>query len=199
MNYSIIKIKNYIKQLNEDDFRTVLKSFLEMKCGYAELWHSSAEHGVDIVALYKKEFDFVKRDITILVQVKKGRIGLKELRTNIFGQMSEMFVRQITTQPFHPFNPRRLLLIISGELSLESRNLIKSWNEKMPLPIELIEIDEISEFLYETFGDLQPITQLIKKKAKPTKKRAAQIPVQNLELSVQGKEDVVGFVSGFSN
>ena len=112
----------------------------------------------------KKDHDFVKRQITVLVQAKKGKVSPKELRTNIFGQMSEMFVRQITNHPFHPHDPRRLLLIINGELSTASRELVTNWNNKMPLPIEYFEIDEISELLYDVYGDVMEITSALKGK-----------------------------------
>ena len=148
-NLDIVTIRDYIQTLNEEDFRSVVNKMLEIRCGYSEINHSPSEHGLDISALYGKQNDFVSQNVTVLVQVKVGNLSLADLRSNIFGQMSELFVRMIVQNPFHPWNPRRLLLITTGKLKQEAQNLINNWNDKMPLPIEVFDGQKVAEFLYD--------------------------------------------------
>jgi hypothetical protein len=185
-----LEIKSFLSTLKEDKIRIIIKDFLSKRCGHTELYHSTSEQGVDLASLYEKRYDFINRDVTVLVQVKNGKISPKELRENIFGQMSEVFVRSINHRPFHMHNPRRLLLIINGELTKVSRDLIESWNNKIPIPIEYIEENEFTDFLVEEYSTLENIKKIVAGEDIP-------IQVQSIELEeikIIGSEDPVGFL-----
>lgn len=176
----IVALRDYIQTLDETDFRSVVNKMLEIRCGYSQIRHSPSEHGMDISALYEKQNDFVSQDITVLVQVKVGILSPADLRHNIFGQMSELFVREITEAPFHPWNPRRLLLITSGRLGEEARNLINNWNDKMPLPIEVFDGQRVAEFLYDDLKTKENVERIVN----------GEEPI--LEILPEPKRSVVG-------
>jgi len=161
INPEIEKIKNYLSKLKEDKFRILLKDFLSKRCGPTTIYHSVSEHGLDLATVYLGDNDFIDQDITIMIQAKVGKVSPKELRENILGQMSELFVRTIKDKPFHEHNPRRLLLIVAGILTKEGRDLVSNWNEKMPLPIEIIELDKMSGFLFDAYLDLGNVKRVI--------------------------------------
>ena len=177
----VIATKSYLATLNEDQFRNILKNFLERRCGPTRMDHSVSEHGLDIASVYKGHHDFVYQDITIMVQAKVGKISPKQLRENIFGQLSELFVREIKLQPFHPHNPRRILLIVAGELSPESRKLVENWNDKIPVPVEILELEGITELLIEEYQTLNTVKQLAS---------GVEIPAQTPSIQTVGSEQI---------
>jgi len=177
----VIATETYLGTLQEDDFRIILKAFFERRCGPTRMDHSVSEHGLDLASVYKGEYDFVDQDITIMIQAKVGRVAPKELRENIFGQLSELFVREIKLQPFHPHNPRRILLIVAGELSPESRILVDNWNDKIPVPIEILEINRISELLIEEYQTTDRIKELV---------AGIEIPVTPIPIHTVGDEQI---------
>ncbi len=187
-NPGILKIREFLSNLDEKQFRQLLKNFFEIRCGPTILYHSISEHGLDIASVYEGKWDFIYRDSTVLVQAKVGKVSPKELRENIFGQMSELFVRTIEGKPFHPENPRRLLLVIAGEVTKEGRDLISNWNKKMPIPIELIELDEISKLVFDVYATLENVKRATKGKPQIIKKSKAS----KMEMiMVMGKEDAI--------
>lgn len=158
---SEIQVRAYLQTINEDDFRKIFMHFLERRCGETREYHGSTEHGLDIASVYDGKYDFINNNVTILIQAKVGRVSLPQLRENIFGQMAELFSRKITISPFHPHNPRRLLLVVAGEINNNALELVEKWNDQMPIPIELLELNRVSELLWEEYEDIEKLRKIV--------------------------------------
>jgi len=175
-------VKTYLSSLSERTFQTILENFFRDVCGDSLLRQSAEEHGIDISALIEKDKDLFRKEVTLLIQVKKGNIGAANLRKNIFGQLVEVFTRKLDHSSH---NPRRIFLITSGKMTENSWTFINNWNEQIPIPIEVFDIDEIASLLYDHYNsDLNQIK-------KAAKRGYTIIPSETEEIKLLNKEKTV--------
>jgi len=173
-------IFEYIRKLKEPPLRRLVDNVLRMRCGHSELSHSSEEYGADVLALITQEKDHLNRSVTILVQVKAKKLNATDLRKDIFGQLVEVFSRKLERYPFDKNQPRRILLISNVKETEHVNNVIDSWNSKIPIPIEYLGLEDISQLIFETIPDLKQIKSATRKEISSI----TTIP----EIQVVGKE-----------
>lgn len=150
----IKQVLKFLNSLTENDLRSLLYAFLyeHISKGKVQMYHGTGEHGVDIVASVDKEFDPIDKNETLLIQVKKGDISLREWRRNLYGQMSEVFCSSISPPGVIEPTVRRIVLVCIGTLKPEVYDSIRMWNEKIPIPIEILDSVDLSTLFVQRYN-----------------------------------------------
>lgn len=138
-----------LQSLSEKDLRKLIRAFFAktISRNNVQPLHGVGEHGKDTVAVVDK--DSLGRKQILFIQVKKGDITLPDWRNEIAGQMIEATNTPETQFPRGTSRDdlRRLLLVLSGELTPEAFEAIKAWNRNQPIPVEVFDIFGISGLL----------------------------------------------------
>ena len=151
----------YLGTLKEKDFQLLLRKYLEDICGWAKIYQGSGEHGLDIAALIESDRDIFNRQVTVMVQAKTGQIGESKWSQIVAGQIGQLYSKKIERSQINPHNPRRILLITTGELTPEAESAVYEWNNKQPIPVEVFEGKEIAKRLIENYESVDVIKSLI--------------------------------------
>lgn len=147
-------IRDYLSSLSERDLWFTVTDFLLTLGLRAAVVHGSDEHGVDIVAHVTEGIDALKRGYNVVIQVKKGNVGLPEWRTQILGQLCEATYYPVTHECLVEHRARRVLLFSTGKLTNEARNAIRQFNLRHDTTIEVYELDDLVRWIGDTpFGE----------------------------------------------
>jgi len=157
MNKATPQIISFIKKLDEPKLTILIDNILRLRCGYSEFGHSAEEYGTDILALIEPENDRLNKPVTIMVQVKAKKLRATELKKEIFGQLTEIFTRKLNRDPFSDYNPRRIILAANVTPTQHVLNAIEYWNATIPIPIEFLGLEHLSDLAYDTFQNLENI------------------------------------------
>ena len=141
------KIIEYLRSLSEEQLRKILRSFFarEISRGNVQLYHGFGEHGVDIQAVIDREKDALAEDQVIYAQVKKGDLKLDDWMNRVAGQLGEALRSTTFPRGTGRDNPRRLLLVLNGEMTPEVHEAIRSWNQTQPLPVQILDIHKLAD------------------------------------------------------
>jgi len=140
------EILDRLQTLSEARIRRLLVNYSRAELGDSDEIHGAGEHGVDVVTLLKPEHDPLGLEQILLFQVKKRNITLSGWRKHLAGQLSEMYFRTIRALNINEKSPRRIVLVYS-RMTPAVHQAISDWNTKMPIPIELLSIDNLSSLL----------------------------------------------------
>ena len=154
-------LKSYLESLEEDDLWYLLVEFFTFMGIKADVVHSTGEHGIDVIAFISQYDDLMGKGHNILIQAKKGKLTLDKWRKQILYQILEMPYYRIPHRDYIDHLARRVLLVVSGEVTLETRNSIDEFNKKHDVTIEYWgENDLIRVFDRSGFADkkLEQIT-----------------------------------------
>ncbi|MHB1909288.1 MAG: restriction endonuclease [Nitrososphaerales archaeon] len=142
-------ILGWLRSLNEDQLRKFIKYFFERNLGSpVSIIHGTGEHGADIVATIDKNTDPLGKGQILLVQVKVNDVDLAGWRENLANQISELYYHRLRVPEVYLGQPRRMLLITSGEINPEANAAIFEWNNMLPIPIEVFSGYSFAEFLF---------------------------------------------------
>lgn len=135
-------LKQYIEKLDEKQLWKLLVEYfgnLDLK---ADVVHSTGEHGMDVVAFIDPRSDVLGTGCNVVIQAKKGQLGLTEWREVLY-QLLEAPYYRITHPDYSQHLARRVVLAISGSATLEARNSIQEFNNKHEVTVELWEINDL--------------------------------------------------------
>lgn len=140
------KILQRLQKLSEPKLRRLLINFSKNELGESAELHGFGEHGVDVVAFIKPDFDPIGLGQVILIQVKKSKITMPSWRKTLSGQLSEIYFRTIRALNINENSPRRIVLV-HNEMNTSVQDAISDWNKKMPIPIEMLSLHSLSILL----------------------------------------------------
>lgn len=131
-----------IQDLNESALRKLIRAFFSeyISDRNVQPYHGVGEHGKDTLAVISERNDPIGKGQVLFIQVKNGDISLSDWTNRISGQMSEASRSTIFPMGANRDSSRRLLLVLSGELSPEAFRAIKDWNQTQSIPVEVFDI-----------------------------------------------------------
>jgi hypothetical protein len=147
-------IKNYLAPLDEDTLRKIVYSifYTYLSDGDIQDYHGQGEHGLDLVGSVSEKWDpFGKKEV-YLIQIKCGRLSLPKWRKDLSGQLAEAFCSITLPRNANKGNPRRLIIILNGQLKPGTFDAIRNWNERIPIPIEVLDITGLAKLFVEKYG-----------------------------------------------
>lgn len=140
------KILERLQKLSEPKLRRLLINFSNNELGESAELHGPGEHGVDVVTFIKSDFDPIGLGQVILIQVKKSKITMGGWRKTLSGQLSEIYFRTIRALNINENFPRRIVLVYN-EMNTPVQDAISDWNKRIPIPIELLSLHNLSVLL----------------------------------------------------
>src|SRR5690242_495935 len=95
--------------------------------------------------------------------MKKGNTTLGEWHEKLCGQLTELFCRPTKRPNTDIYLSRRIILLTSCVPQHGVQEAIINWNQKLPLPIELIDGLQFTRMLVERGYNATNIIELIRK------------------------------------
>jgi hypothetical protein len=95
--------------------------------------------------------------------MKKGNTTLGEWHQKLCGQLTELFCRPPNRPNVDNYFSRRIILLTSGVPQSGVLVAINNWNQKLPLPIELVDGLQFTRMLIDRGYNMTNVSELIKK------------------------------------
>ena len=167
-----IDILHKIVNLNEDIFRNVLCNFFLDKGHLAIHSHGNIERGSDIILRVKEEEDILKIGQYLFFQVKKGNITTAIWRKSLHSQLLELYDRSANTSiPIVDDISCRILLVTNGEIKPSVIDIIRAFNRRHYLPIEMLDGRNVAALIHGEGCTLEDIEKYKKSPFKLTGNR----------------------------
>lgn len=144
------KLRDYLEKLSEQELQHLLRDFFNEKVGDAYLMHGTAEHGIDIAVKVPPGNDCIGTGQYLVVQVKRGNLNSVKWRNDVLGQLLEAsYYPTIHPRLDDEGKPRRVLLILTGNLAPEVRQSVTHYNQVHCPKLEVFELDDLTGLLCE--------------------------------------------------
>jgi len=137
------RLRNHIRSLNEEAVWSLLLEFFMHQDINAAKVHATGEHGMDVVAFVDSGKDVLGKGYNVLIQAKKGRLGLDRWRKEVLYQLLEAPYYDIPHANYSDHLARRVLLIVTDTATPEAQDSIKLFNRKHDITVELWELDDL--------------------------------------------------------
>lgn len=137
------QLRAYLESLEERQVWSLLVEYFVYQGIQAAIVHGTGEHGMDVVAYVNQEKDFLRRGYNIIAQAKTGKLDLDTWRKDVLFQILEMPYYRIPHQDYVDHLPRRVVLVVTGEITYEARNSIEEFNKKHDVTIEAFELTDL--------------------------------------------------------
>ncbi len=181
------RLEKYIRSLKEDEIRKLLLSFFASRNVRAEILHASGEHGMDIVAYIEPKDDILGRGYNILVQAKIEKLTLDEWRKKVLYPLLELPYYSIRNANYIDALSRRILLVVSNEVTPEASHSIAEFNAKHEVTIDVWALnDMISEFERANFAS--QLLLLVPETLGASMHRAIELPTVGKRIAKQAPE-----------
>lgn len=137
------RLKAYILGLGERELWALLVEYFQYLGVRADIVHSTGEHGMDVIAHYGPDQDPLGIGCNIVIQAKAGRLGLKRWRKEVLYQLLELPYYTIEQSNYPEDVARRVLLVVTGDETVEVRRSIRQYNKKHDIVIDLWDANDL--------------------------------------------------------
>jgi hypothetical protein len=144
------RFREYLTILKERQVWDLLVEFFIYRGIHADIVHGVGEHGMDVVARVNAQKDFLQKGYYIVTQAKTGKLDIDGCR-DVLRQIIEASYYRIT----HPnyadcLLPRRIVLVVVGEVTEQARNSIIEYNLKHDVKIEVFALNDLIKLFADT-------------------------------------------------
>ncbi len=144
------QLRKYLKSLSETELWSLLVEFFIAQGVMAVNVHGTGEHGIDVLAYVDPDNDFLHKGYNVLLQVKKGKLTLARWRNEVLGQIYEATYYPVPHHLYIDNHPRRVVLVLTGNLTGEARISIRAFNTRHEITLEVFELDDLIILFDET-------------------------------------------------
>ena len=125
-----VHLQKRLTEIDENQFQLLLVNYFRARGFLTDHTHGASEHGADVILTLKQNEDPLNIGQYIFIQAKAVDINLPYWRSNVVGQMAELYNRPPMLLSSDKALSRRLVLMTTKTINDKVITEIIHWNEK---------------------------------------------------------------------